>query len=125
MPDSREKLGGRARSGKATVVIPLAVLLAWFGYLWLVSGVLPATETYSDGRIKAQGYVKRVGLGAYKRHGTWTEYHENGTKAAEGRFQRGRKVGAWCRWDEAGRLIQTDRHADDAAERPTIRPTGP
>ncbi len=125
MSDSGENPGGRAPSRKATVLIPLAVLAAWFGYLWLVSGVLPATETYANGRIKARGYVKRVGLGTYKRHGTWTEYHENGTKAAEGRFQRGRKVGAWRRWDEAGRLIQTNRHADGPAERPTIGLTGP
>jgi len=82
--------------------IPLLVLAAWFTYLWSISGVLPAVEKYPNGRLKSAGYVKRVGLADYRRHGRWITYHSNGQKQSEGLYELGEQKGTWTYWDEKG-----------------------
>src|SRR5437867_2782129 len=71
----------RRRLLRRRVFAPLMVvviLIGWFAYLWFVSGVVTTAEHYPDGKIKAEGYVKRVGWNDYRRHGAWTTYHPDG-----------------------------------------------
>lgn len=92
----------------AVVAIPFIVLIAWFGYLWFVSGVLPSVQKYDDGKPKELGYVKRFGLATYRRTGHWETYHPNGQKASEGEYKEGEKVpGTWKYWDAAGQPSDT------------------
>lgn len=79
------------------------MLGAWFLYLWSVSGVLTSVEKYPKGAVKAEGYLKRVAGGEYKRHGAWVTYHENGKIASQGGYDLGKKVGEWKYWDMEGR----------------------
>lgn len=107
-PDSHLNRGGRRSALRrwAILGVPLAVVFGWFGYLWSVSGVLPATEKYPDGKVKSLGYVKRDGWQVYRRHGHWVTYHPNGQKASEGVYEMGEKKPTWLYWDEAGREIR-------------------
>ncbi|MCG8404667.1 MAG: hypothetical protein MI923_05655 [Phycisphaerales bacterium] len=93
-----------SRSSKRYIVaaIPVLVLVAFLGYLWFVTGVLPSEELYPDGSQKAIGYVKRDGLTAYRRHGHWATYHQNGQMASDGFYENGEKTGIWKYWDEHG-----------------------
>lgn len=94
------------RLPKWAIVIPFLVLATWFSYVWFVSGVLPSVEKDpKSGRVTAEGYVKRVGWGDYRRHGHWVTYHPNGQKASEGMFEREDKTGEWKYWDESGRIV--------------------
>ncbi|HKQ48639.1 MAG TPA: hypothetical protein VJZ71_11260 [Phycisphaerae bacterium] len=97
------------RLPKWAIAIPFLVLTAWFSYVWFVSGVLPSVEKDpKTGRVTAEGYVKRVGWGDYRRHGHWVTYHANGQKASEGMYEDGVKVGEWRSWDEYGRALAPD-----------------
>lgn len=92
---------GRGRFRAWTLAAaPLIALAAWFVYLWAVSGVIPSVERYPNGRVKAEGYVKRVGFGAYKRHGHWTTYYPSGARQSEGTYVLGEKQTDWVYWAE-------------------------
>lgn len=97
--------GGDSRRGRFTLLIPLAVLLAFFAYMWWVSGVVQSVQRFPDGRVKARGYVKRHGFGEYRRTGRWELFHENGAMAAEGAYENGEKTGPWRYWDSQGREL--------------------
>jgi antitoxin component YwqK of YwqJK toxin-antitoxin module len=84
-------------------LIPLAAVVGWFVYLWATSGVLARVEKYPGGAVRAEGYLQRVGIGVYRRHGHWVTFHENGQKASEGLYEKGEKTGQWRYWDEDGR----------------------
>ena len=88
--------------GAAIIVV---LIVGWFGYLRWVSGVLAHEEKYPNGKIKTAGFLKRTGWNDYKRHGLWTVYHPDGTKAAQGRFEMGNKADGWEYWDERGERI--------------------
>lgn len=116
-PDSHlSRQLGATRSTRATRIllglIPIAVLAVWLGYLWLVSGVLPSTEKYPNGKLKAEGYVKRTHLGEYVRHGHWTTFHENGAKSGEGSYDLGQKLSDWTYWDQSGQTAVLPSDAD-------------
>ena len=55
------------------------------------------TGWYPNGKVQFEGSYRDG-----KKHGTWTQYHENGVKAEEARFRNGVPAGAPRRWDEAG-----------------------
>jgi antitoxin component YwqK of YwqJK toxin-antitoxin module len=88
------------------------MLVAWFAYLWLISGVVQSAEKYPDGKIRAQGYIKRVGFSQYHRHGAWTTYHPNGQVESQGNYHLGQKDGVWSCFDQAGHPVRTERYAD-------------
>lgn len=48
------------------------------------------------------------------RHGPFTEWHANGQKSVEGRYDRGKQVGRWTYWDEAGRKTGEREYRDGA-----------
>jgi hypothetical protein len=106
-PDSHlathPSLAGRPRLRRMLVLAPFVMLLAWFGYAWFVSGVVAVKEKYPGGTIKTEGYIRRVWLNEYKRHGHWVTYHANGQKESEGNYKHGEKVGTWSYWDDDGR----------------------
>lgn len=102
----------------APITVPLIVLAAWFGYLWAVSGVLEYQEKFANGRIRVKGFVKRSGFGTYARHGEWVEYHENGGKAAQGRYRAGHKVGVWTYWGADGRILTENGEEPDNESTP-------
>lgn len=56
-----------------------------------------------DRRLLAQGQFIDAGLG--ERHGEFTFYHLNGLVESHGRYEQGRKVGVWQRFDRAGRPL--------------------
>jgi hypothetical protein len=62
------------------------------------SGALKATMTWRDDDIDG-------------RYETW---HESGQKRLEGRYERGKRVGAWTCWDEQGAALHASY--DDAGE---------
>lgn len=96
---------GRSPTRLVVILVPILIIAFYFGYLWFVSGVLPVVERFPNGKPQTTGYVKRHGVG-YERTGRWTIYHPNGAKAAEGMYERGRKVPeSWHYWDESGREI--------------------
>jgi hypothetical protein len=95
--------GGRGLRRRLLPLVPILALAAWFAYLWAVSGVIPSVERYADGRLKAEGFVKRTGWGTYQRHGRWVTYYPGGARASEGFYELGRKAGTWSYWDEDGR----------------------
>jgi hypothetical protein len=98
--------GSQRRIPRIAVVIPFLALIAWFWYMWFVSDVLPSMEKDpKTGRVRAEGYVKRVKWGEYQRQGRWVTYHENGQKASEGSYRDGAKDGEWKYWDESGRPV--------------------
>ncbi|RIK68130.1 MAG: hypothetical protein DCC65_04735 [Planctomycetota bacterium] len=102
---------GPFRKQKLIALIPVAILLGWFSYLWIVSGVLVSEERYPSGRIKAEGYVKRLGwTGEYRRHGRWRIYHESGRPAGEGTYLNGEPQADWVFWDESGRVVTDSPH---------------
>ena len=104
------------RLPKWAIVVPFLVLAAWFSYVWFVSGVLPSVEKDpKSGRVTAEGYVKRVGWGDYRRHGHWVTYHPNGQKESEGMFERGAKTGEWKYWDETGRAVSAQSAPVDSS----------
>jgi antitoxin component YwqK of YwqJK toxin-antitoxin module len=43
-----------------------------------------------------------------RRHGPFAEYHPNGSKAAEGRYEVGQKVGEWRYWSADGQPVSGD-----------------
>lgn len=100
-------------------IIPLTVLVAWFLYMWSLSGVLVSVEKYPDGKIKAEGYVKRAGFSDYRRHGKWKTYHANGTQSGEGSYEYGEQLDDWVYWDDGGMPCRTD-----AASPPVTSRTG-
>lgn len=80
-------------------VAPLA--LASLALLGLSLTACPQVDTSSEGM---NHHDKRTG----KKTGLWTTYHKNGQKESEGRYEEGRKVGAWSYWDATGALIRTE-----------------
>jgi antitoxin component YwqK of YwqJK toxin-antitoxin module len=60
-------------------------------------------ETFYESGAKASVHVidKRAGAGEY------TGFHENGTKAAEGRNAGNTRQGLWREWDATGKLVVT------------------
>ena len=98
--DSSTTPGRRKRL--VPILIPVLVLAAWFLYMWAVSGIITKVEKYPDGNVKAEGYLKRVGLGEYRPHGHWVTYHENGKKASDGYFDLGEKTGDWTHLKDDG-----------------------
>jgi len=90
----------------ATIVI--AALVAWFGYIWWISGVMPYEERFEGpgSQIKCAGFLKRTGLNDYKRHGLWTTYHRNGEKESQGHYDRGHQTGLWTYFDEKGHVVK-------------------
>lgn len=105
-PDShlaRRNGSGPHRKRKLIALIPVAVLAGWFLYLWLVSGVLVSVEKYPNGDIKAEGFVKRLGLtGEYRRHGKWRTFYPDGRPSGEGSYLEGLKQSDWIYWDQDG-----------------------
>ncbi len=100
--------GSTRRIPRIAVVIPVLALVTWFSYIWFICGVLPSVEKDpKSGRVTAEGYVKRIGWGEYRRHGHWVTYHENGQKASEGAYRLGEKEGEWLCWDKSGRPMST------------------
>lgn len=109
-PDSH--LGGSdgrgisRRTRRLLLILPLVAVAAWFLYLWSVSGVLTSVEKYpGTDQVRAEGYLKRSGLGSYARHGHWVFYHKNGEKLAEGTYTLGEKQNDWQYWSPDGRPI--------------------
>ncbi len=85
--------------------VPLVIVILFFAYLWMMSGVLPVVERYPDETVRVNGFVKREG-GQYKATGAWVTFHPNGKKASEGRYAHGDKVpGTWHYWDEQGKEL--------------------
>ncbi len=93
--------------------MPATAVVAFFCYLWFVSGVVPHEEHYPTGELKSVGYVKRQGWQSYLRHGRWVTYHKNGVKASEGFYRAGQKAGDWRYWDEAGQPLPTEPRSDN------------
>ncbi|MCZ6699217.1 MAG: hypothetical protein O7D94_09835 [Planctomycetota bacterium] len=117
-PTAQPPGAGKSRRRRvAPILIFAAVLTAWFGYLWFVSGTLDYEDRYPGGQIKTRGFVKRVGIFNYARHGEWVEYHENGGKSARGNYRAGEKVGDWMHWDPDGE-IESRSNADDEKTTP-------
>lgn len=106
-PDSHltaSRFGPKSRAGRFFfVLIPIILVAGWLSYAWFITGVFPVTEKYPSGAMKAQGYVRRAGVEAYKRQGHWVTFHEHGQKESEGDYDRGEKKGDWHYWDEQGR----------------------
>ena len=90
----------------ATIVI--AALVAWFGYIWWISGVMPYEERFEGpgSQIKCAGFLRRSGLNDYKRHGLWTTYHRNGEKESQGHYDHGHQTGLWTFFDEKGHVVK-------------------
>lgn len=113
-PPAQTPEAGKSRLRRsAPILIPAMVLIAWFGYLWAVSGVLDYEEHYPGGQVKVRGFVRRVGIGNYARHGEWVEYHENGRKSAQGAYQAGERVGVWTHWDQDGKVVSRREPLDE------------
>ena len=85
------------------VAAPLILAALWIYLYWFSTNVFPVTEDYPGGQLKYAGYVRRIGLETYKRHGHWVTYHPNGKQASDGFYESGRKVGEWKYWDSEGR----------------------
>ena len=94
-------------------IIPLLALCFWFSYIWWVSRVLPSVEHYPGGKVKAEGYVERVHLSAYRRTGHWVTYYPNEKKESEGAYKGGKKEGVWTVWDSEGRQVSRKKYIDD------------
>ena len=124
-PDSHlsRSIGGSRWKGILFGLIPLAALVVWFGYVWLVSGVLPSKEKYASGKLKAEGNVKRSQLSEYVRHGHWTTYFESGAKSGEGTYNMGRRESDWKYWDESGKPVASP--PDIAADSPVVTSYSP
>ena len=45
-----------------------------------------------------------------KKSGVWKRYHPNGALYDEGRFDANQKVGEWCVYSAAGKLIKATQH---------------
>jgi hypothetical protein len=116
-PDSHLAGSASRRMGSRSALllgaVPVVALLCWFGYLWSISGVLPSIEKYPSGKTKAEGSVKRSGIGDYHRQGAWTTYHENGQRSSEGLYDMGKKVGTWRYWDDRGATLESPESVAD------------
>ncbi len=108
----QESNPGVPKRNRFLVFVPYIVLVIFFIYLWLVSGVITSHEKYPNGRMKTEGYVKRYGM-SYQKHGHWITYYPDGTKESEGFYQRGEPVGEWTHWDAKG----------NPTTQPTVRPS--
>lgn len=82
------------------------LIIGWLSYLFFISNVITHEEKYPGGGVKEAGFLKRSGLSDYKRHGLWTTYHVNGTKASQGRYEMGEKVDKWSYWNELGEVLE-------------------
>lgn len=97
-------------------LVPLAVLAAWFTYMWFMSRVVPSIDKYPGGAIRAEGYARRARFGEYMKTGHWVTYHpgatpgQTGPKESEGMYVDGEKDGEWRYWDERGELIRVETH---------------
>jgi hypothetical protein len=111
------KLSGRTATVLAAV--PVIVLICWFAYLWNISSVVPSIEKHRNGKVKAEGSVKRVGVGEYVRQGRWVMYHEDGKISAEGDYDHGKKIGDWKCWDASGQAVECPESSDES--RPAAR----
>lgn len=58
------------------------------------------TETYSNGKLKFEGYKDQAGNKVSK----WTYYYQNGHKEKEGRYKAGKETGTWKYYNEDGTL---------------------
>jgi hypothetical protein len=65
----------------------------------------PFTMWYPDGKIKMRGQYKEGG-----KDGKSTIFHMNGAKWREQWHEKGKAVGIWKTWNEAGKLIEEVSH---------------
>lgn len=54
-------------------------------------------ERYADGKVKIEREVTLDAEGNYVNHGSWRMWDPTGLLVAEGRYDQGRRVGAWTR----------------------------
>ena len=105
-PDSHlgDSRGLKSRTIKIILLAtPFVLAGLWICTYWLTTGVFPVSESYPGGQIKSAGYVRRVGVEAYRQNGHWVTYYVNGQKSSDGFYESGRKTGPWNYWDEGGR----------------------
>ena len=65
----------------------------------------PFTMWYPDGKVKMRGQYKEGG-----KDGKSTIFHMNGAKWREQWHEKGKAVGTWKTWNEAGELIEEVSH---------------
>jgi hypothetical protein len=64
----------------------------------------PFTRWYPGGGIESHGDYVVVGPSSVP-HGVWGMWHPDGSRKSVGRYDRGRPVGCFALWDEAGNAI--------------------
>lgn len=93
------------------IAAPVLVAAAWMYFYWFTTAVFPVSENYPKGQLKSAGYVRRAGVEAYKRHGHWVTFHENGQKESEGFYDLGVKTSDWKYWDAEGHPLSSGTRA--------------
>jgi hypothetical protein len=72
----------------------------------------PDTELQGSQRSTQQLCAYQDSNGTVVRHGPFTEWHANGQKSVEGRYEHGKQIGRWTYWDESGRKTAERSYED-------------
>jgi len=59
-------------------------------------------ETFPDGKLRMERTVKYFSDASTVNHGPYTEWHPNGQKFCEGRYEDGKRIGEWTYYYEDG-----------------------
>jgi len=73
-------------------------------------------EKFPDGKIRLQRTVKYFSDASTVNHGPYTEWHPNGQKFCEGRYEDGRRVGEWIYYYEDGTKAKMGTYKDGQLE---------
>lgn len=76
-------------------VVQLCIFLVGCG------GTEKKEETYSDGKIKLRYYVKEID-GNFLKHGMYRTWYQDGMKAEEIEYEKGKKNGKYISWHKNG-----------------------
>lgn len=69
-------------------------------------------ETFPDQKIRVQRTVKYFSDNSMVNHGPYTEWHPNGQKFCEGRYEDGKRIGQWVYYYEDGTKAKMGTYQD-------------